>query len=72
MEVATITRKFMYHTGNKDVLELDDFNEGLSNDQIMDHYSQIYAELTNANIRDMGIVNGYHEIQFRTLAGTKG
>lgn len=72
MEVATITRKFMYHQGNKDVLELDDFDDALSHERVMDHYSQIYAELTNANIMDMGIVNGYHEIHFKTLAGTKG
>ena len=57
MEVATITRKYIYQNGNE---------------QIMEHYAQLYAELTNANIMDKGIVNGYHEIHFKTLAGTKG
>ena len=39
---------------------------------VMEHYAQLYPELTNANIIDKGIVEGYHEIHFKTLAGTKG
>ncbi len=72
MEVATITRKYIYQNGNRDSLELDDIDFNMTNEQIMEHYAQLYPELTNANIMDKGIVNGYHEIHFKTLAGTKG
>jgi PRTRC genetic system protein C len=72
MEVTSITRKYIYQNGNNNAIELDDIDDKLSNEQVMEHYSQLYAELTNANIMDKGIVNGYHEIHFKTLAGTKG
>jgi PRTRC genetic system protein C len=72
MEVATIERRYIYQNGNNNSIELDDIDYSLSHEQVMDFYSQIYAELTNANIMDKGIVNGYHEIHFKTLAGTKG
>ncbi len=72
MEVATITRKYVYQNGNNNSIELDDIDHNMSHEQVMEHYAQLYAELTNANIMDKGIVNGYHEIHFKTLAGTKG
>ncbi len=72
MEVTTITRKYVYQNGNNNSIVLDDIDYNLSHEQVMEHYSQLYAELTNANIMDKGIVNGYHEIHFKTLAGTKG
>jgi PRTRC genetic system protein C len=72
MEIATIERKYIYQNGNNNSIELDDLDSLLTHQQVMEHYSQIYAELTNANIMDKGIVNGYHEIHFKTLAGTKG
>lgn len=72
MEVATIERKYIFQDWNNQTLELDDIDGNLSHEQVMDFYSQLYAELTNANIMDKGIVNGYHEIHFKTLAGTKG
>ncbi len=72
MEVASITRKYIYQNGNNNSIELDDIDDRMTHEQVMEHYSQIYAELTNANIMDKGIVNGYHEIHFKTLAGTKG
>ncbi|GMN11170.1 hypothetical protein MTsPCn9_21250 [Croceitalea sp. MTPC9] len=72
MEVATITRKYVYQNGNNNSIELDDIDYNLTHEQVMEHYAQLYAELTNANIMDKGIVNGYHEIHFKTLAGTKG
>lgn len=72
MEVATITRKYVFQNGNNNAIELDDIDYKLTHEQVMAHYSQLYAELTNANIMDKGIVNGFHEIHFKTLAGTKG
>ncbi|MDF0716543.1 PRTRC system protein C [Muricauda sp. 334s03] len=72
MEIATIERKYIYQNGNNNSIVLDDLDSLLTHQQVMEHYSQIYAELTNANIMDKGIVNGYHEIHFKTLAGTKG
>ncbi|GMN05481.1 hypothetical protein MTsPCn5_08690 [Croceitalea sp. MTPC5] len=72
MEIATIERKYIYQDGNNNAIELDDLDSQLTHQQVMEHYSQIYAELTNANIMDKGIVNGHHEIHFKTLAGTKG
>ena len=65
MEIATVERKYVYQNGNNNSIELDDIDD-------MEHYSQLYAELTNANIMDKGIIDGYHEIHFKTLAGTKG
>lgn len=72
MEVATITRKYVYQGGNNNTIELDDIDHNLTHEQVMEHYSNIYPELTNANIMDKGIVSDYHEIHFKTLAGTKG
>ncbi|HDZ15399.1 hypothetical protein LCGC14_1708950 [marine sediment metagenome] len=72
MEITTIERKYIYQNGSNDSIELDDLDSTMSHEQIMEHYSQLYAELTNANIMDKGIVNGFHEIHFKTLAGTKG
>lgn len=72
MEITTIERRYIYQNGNDNTIELDDLDHTLSNEQVMEHYSNIYPELTNANIMDKGIVNGYHEIHFKTLAGTKG
>lgn len=72
MEVATIERKYIYQDGNNQTLELDDLDSDMTHEQVMEFYSQLYAELTNANIMDKGIIDGYHEIHFKTLAGTKG
>ncbi len=71
MEVAAITRIYVYQNGNTSI-ELDDIDHNLTHEQVMEHYAQLYAELTNAHIMDKGIVNGHHEIHFKTVAGTKG
>jgi len=72
MEVLTITRKFKFKQGNNSTLELDDINQDFEPTRVMEHYAQLYPELTNANIVDKGIIDGSHEIHFNTLAGTKG
>ncbi|SFZ94872.1 PRTRC system protein C [Flaviramulus basaltis] len=72
MQVTSITRKFVLLTGNKEKVELEDMNPDLGNEQIMEHYSMIYPELTNANVLDKGIIDGFHEIHFQSIAGTKG
>lgn len=72
MKITTIERKYIYQNGNNNSIELDDLDNRMSHEQIMEHYSNLYPELTNANIMDKGIVKGFHEIHFKTLAGTKG
>ena len=72
MQVNSIARKFVFIKGNNEKLELEDINPDWGNAQIMEHYSQLYAELTNANVMDKGINEGFHEIHFQSLAGTKG
>ena len=72
MEINSIARKFLFQNGNKEKIELEDINPDLREENVMGHYAQLYPELTNANIVDKGIVNGWHEIHFESIAGTKG
>lgn len=72
MIVTAIERKFIFKDGNNSTIDLDEINESMTPEQVMEHYAQLYPQLTNANIVDKGIVNGFHEIQFNSLAGTKG
>jgi len=72
MEVSVLNREFVFIDGNKQKITLDDINPMVDNQQILNHYSQLYPELTNANIMDKGIVDGKHVIHFQSLAGVKG
>jgi len=72
MEARSIARKFVLLNGNKETIELEDINPELTGEQVMGHYAQLYPELTNANIVDNGIKEGFHLIEFQSLAGTKG
>jgi len=72
MEVSVISRKFVFEQGNKEQITLDDINPMDTYEHVLTHYSFLYPELTNANIIDKGIVDGVHQINFQSLAGTKG
>ncbi|MBW8242903.1 MULTISPECIES: PRTRC system protein C [Flagellimonas] len=71
MEVLGLERKFMLKNVSGESV-LDDIDPNWAPDQIKDHYASVYPELTNAKIVDNGIVDGRHEIMFKTIAGTKG
>ena len=71
MEVLGLQRKFILNTSKGDSL-LEDLDSNWSADQIKEHYASLYPELTNAKTEDRGIVKGFHEIAFKTIAGTKG
>lgn len=71
-EVTLLRRKFTFLKGSNESIELDDFNPELGVEQIMSHYAQLYPEITNARTEDKGIQNGFHVIEFHSLAGTKG
>ena len=72
MVVTSIERKFVFLNGSKETMTLEDVNPELTTSQVMEHYSLIYPELTNANLIDKGIVDGFHVINFQSIAGTKG
>ncbi len=66
--ITSITRKFTFNS-----LELDDLGEGFTPDDILEHYSGLYPELTNAKVinkgvDDMGAINFF----FDPVVGTKG
>ncbi|MAU16732.1 MAG: PRTRC system protein C [Muricauda sp.] len=72
MQIANITRKYLFLNGNREKIELEDIDPEMGHERIMEHYSALYPELTNANVVDKGINDGLHEIHFQSLAGTKG
>jgi PRTRC genetic system protein C len=72
MQIANITRKYVFLNGNRETTELEDIDPEMGHERIMEHYSGLYPELTNAHIVDKGIHEGFHEIHFQSLAGTKG
>ena len=72
MQIANITRKYLFLNGNREKIELEDIDPEMGHERIMEHYSALYPELTNANVVDKGIIEGFHEIHFQSLAGTKG
>lgn len=68
MLVENLKRVFIF----KDI-KLEDINPKLSESSILNHYSGIYPELTNATIESKGIQN-QNEIayEFISIIGTKG
>ena len=68
MQIANITRKYIFLNGNREKIELEDIDPEMGHERIMEQY----PELTNANVVDKGINDGFHEIHFQSLAGTKG
>ena len=71
MEVLGLQRKFIMKTSKGDS-PLEDLDGNWSPERIKGHYASLYPELTNAKTEDRGIVDGFHEIAFKTIAGTKG
>ncbi|SEC68041.1 PRTRC system protein C [Tenacibaculum sp. MAR_2009_124] len=71
MKIDQIKRNFCFVNGSEKIT-LDDINPTLSNEDILNHFSNLYPELTTAKIVDLGFVDGENKIEFRTIAGTKG
>jgi len=68
MEIATVQRKFKY----KDQF-LEDINPSLNTEQVQNHYSSLYPELTNATILNKGLnSDGELNFEFVVNPGTKG
>lgn len=66
--ITAIQRKFIFNT-----LELDDLGEGFTPDEILEHYSGVYPELTNAKVVHKGLDDkGNMNFLFDPLVGTKG
>ncbi len=72
MIVKHITRIFTMQIDKASTIELKDINPNFSVEQVLEHYTNIYPQLTTAKIEDKGVVNGKRLIQFTTIAGTKG
>ena len=54
MEVATITRKYVYQDGNNNSIELDDIDYDLSHEQIMEHYAQLVCRTDQRQYHGQG------------------
>ncbi len=68
MLVENLKRVFVF-----DGLKLEDINPTLSEQTILNHYSGIYPELTNATIENKGIQNNNEIVyEFKTSIGVKG
>lgn len=68
MQINIIERVFTFNG-----MTLDDINSNLSTDQIKQHYSGLYPELTNADTINKGLTaEGKHLYEFMTILGTKG
>jgi PRTRC genetic system protein C len=68
MKTTIITRAFLYNG-----VELTDINPLLSENSVLQHYSAVYPELTNASIVNKGLVNNDKIMyEFKTNVGTKG
>ena len=65
MEILGLERKFMLKNVSGESV-LDDIDPNWTPERIKDHYASVYPELTNAKIVDNGIVDGRHEIMFKT------
>ncbi len=68
MKVENLTRVFIFNG-----IKLEDINTNLSENTILNHYSGIYPELTNATIENKGIQNNKEIVyEFKTTIGVKG
>lgn len=72
MKIQLLERVFTFQDSQKNDIILEDINPDFSLEQVLNHYSQLYPELTTAKINDKGIVEGKNKIEFQTIAGTKG
>lgn len=68
MLVENLERVFIFNG-----IKLEDINPNLSEQTILNHYSGIYPELTNATIESKGIQNNKEIVyEFKTSIGVKG
>jgi PRTRC genetic system protein C len=68
LKVETLSRVFIFNG-----IRLEDINSNLSESTILNHYSGIYPELTNATIENKGIQNNKEIVyEFKSTIGTKG
>lgn len=67
MQVINLKRVFKFGK-----IELEDINVNLSENSILNHYSGIYPELTNATIEKKGVQNNTIVYEFISKIGTKG
>lgn len=66
--ITAIQRNFSFNS-----LELDDLGEGFTPEEILEHYSGVYPELTNAKVVNKGLDDtGNMNFVFDPLVGTKG
>lgn len=66
--ITAIQRKFYFNS-----MELEDLGEGFTPDDIQQHYSGIYPELTNAKVINKGLDDtGNMVFVLDPLVGTKG
>lgn len=68
MLVENLERVFIFNG-----IKLEDINPNLSEQTILNHYSGIYPELTNATIESKGVQNNKEIVyEFKTSIGVKG
>lgn len=66
--ITAIQRKFTFNS-----LELEDLGQGFTPDEVLEHYSGLYPELTNAKVINKGLDDlGNINFLFDPLVGTKG
>jgi len=67
MEVTELKRVFKHGD-----IKLEDPNREISKDDVLDFYSNQYAELTNAHVTGPTVINDTLQYEFSTSVGTKG
>lgn len=68
MLIENLKRVFIFNG-----LQLEDINPKLSEQTILNHYSGIYPELTNAKIENKGVQNNKEIVyEFKSTIGVKG
>ena len=73
LEVKKVKRVFLLKKGKSDTaIELADPNPKMSPEEVLDHYSGEYPELTNSTIAPGEIKEGRMEFQINSSFGPKG
>lgn len=71
LDVKQLPRIFI-HTEDNIKIRLEDFNEELSPEAVLNHFSLMYPILTTAKIVGPEIRNDFQEFEFVPTIGTKG
>lgn len=72
MLLETIERLFELQLDKTTTITLEDIDPNISVENVLEHYLQLYPQLTTAKIIDKGIIKDKHVFEFQTIAGTKG